>query len=319
LRETGFHDILSCIKCRNELALDLNLLKTFADVARRGSFAAVARDEGVDPSSVSRRVAALEQALSLTLFERTTRRLALTEAGRLYLAQVGSIIEAIEEAADIARDAVTEPSGLLRITTSVAFGERWLTPRLGPFRSAYPRVEVELILTDAEIDIAAEGIDLALRLGPQVEGSFIVSKLFDVHYHAVAARAYLDVAGPPDSPSDLATRDGIFFALPRFGSAWRFRKTPTDTLIEVRPNPTLAISSALAVRRAALEGLGVALLADWTVAEDLETGRLIDLFPDYEGSATGFDTAVWTVFPSRDYVPARLRVFLDHIRDRGSA
>lgn len=294
--------------------MELALLQTFADVARRGSFAAVAREEGVDPSSVSRRVAALEETLDLTLFERTTRRLSLTEAGRIYLDRVGPIIEGLAEAADNARDAVTEPSGLLRVTTSVAFGERWLTPRLARFRASFPKVQIELILSDAQIDIAAEGIDVALRLGSNVEGTFIVSKLFDVRYRAVASRSYLERMGQPAGPADLQDHDGIFFALPRFGPRWRFRTAPGSKKIEVHPRPTLAISNALAIRRAALEGLGVALLADWTVAGDLERGKLIDLFPVYEASATDFDAAVWTAYPSRGYMPARLRVFLDFVR-----
>lgn len=294
--------------------MELDLLKTFAEVARRGSFAAVAREEGVDPSSVSRRVAALEQALGLVLFERTTRRLGLTEAGRIYLDRVETIVEALAEAADSARDAVTEPSGLLRVTTSVAFGERWLTPRLAGFRDNYPRVRIELILSDALIDIAAEGIDVGLRLGPGVEGSFVVSKLFDVRYRAVAAPAYLARMGHPAAPGDLALHDGLLFALPRFGTAWRFRSSPVADPVEVHPRPALAISSALAIRRAALEGMGVALLADWTIADDLDTGRLVDLFPGLEGSATGFDAAAWTVYPSRSHLPMRVRAFLDHVR-----
>ncbi|MDX8354020.1 LysR family transcriptional regulator [Cognatiyoonia sp. IB215182] len=294
--------------------MELALLQTFSDVARRGSFAAVARDEGVDPSSVSRRVAALEQALGLTLFERTTRRLALTEAGRIYLDRIGPILEELADAVDTARDAVTEPSGLLRVTTSVAFGERWLTPRLASFRAQFPRVQIELILSDAQIDIAAEGIDVALRLGPGVEGTFIVSKLFDVRYRAVAAPSYLGRMGQPAHPADLKLHDAILFALPRFGPAWRFRTKSDSTMIEVHPRPTLAISNALAIRRAALEGLGIALLADWTIADDLEKGKLIDLFPNYEGSATDFDAAVWTAYSSRHYIPARLRGFLDYIR-----
>lgn len=294
--------------------MELALLQTFADVARRGSFAAVAREEGVDPSSVSRRVAALEEALGVTLFERTTRRLSLTEAGRIYLDRVGPIIEGLAEAADTARDAVTEPSGLLRVTTSVAFGERWLTPRLARFRALFPKVQIELILSDAQIDIAAEGIDVALRLGSSVEGTFIVSKLFDVRYRAVAAPGYLERMGRPARPADLQDHDGIFFALPRFGPRWRFRTAPGSKMIEVHPRPTLAVSNALAIRRAAREGLGVALLADWTAEDDLERGKLIDLFPAYEASATDFDAAVWTAYPSRHYMPARLRAFLDYLR-----
>ncbi|MBB96422.1 MAG: LysR family transcriptional regulator [Rhodobacteraceae bacterium] len=297
--------------------MDLALLQTFADVARRGSFAAVAREDGVDPSSVSRRIAALEQALGFVLFDRTTRRLALTEAGRIYLDRVEAITDALAEAADTARDAVTEPSGLLRVTCSVAFGERWLVPHLAGFRAAYPRVRVELILSDAQIDIASEGIDVALRLGPGVEGAFVVSKLFDVAYRAVAAPGYLARMGLPGQPSDLAGHDGLLFALPRFGSAWQFRAGAGDPPVDVQPRPAFAMSNALALRRAAIEGMGVALLADWTIAEDLASGRLVDLFPGMEGSATGFDAAAWTVYSSRAYMPARLRAFLDHVRAAG--
>ncbi|WP_043918820.1 LysR family transcriptional regulator [Jannaschia aquimarina] len=294
--------------------MDIELLRSFSTIAQRGSFAAVAREEGVDPSSVSRRIGALEAEVGVRLFDRTTRRLNLTEAGRLYLERVRTALDALDEAADAARDAISDPSGLLRVTTSVAFGERWLMPRITSFREAHPRVEIGMRLTDAVVDIAAEGIDVALRLGREVEGAFVAARLFDVRYRAVASPGYLDRAGRPDRPADLARHDGILFALPRFGSAWRFRGGPEGPVEEVRPRPALAISNALAIRRAALDGLGVALLADWTIRSDLASGDLVDLFPALEGSATDFDAAAWVVYQSRSYVPARLRAFVDHLR-----
>lgn len=294
--------------------MDLDLLRTLIAVERHGSFAAVARIEGVDPSSVSRRVAALEEALDLRLFERTTRRLRMTEAGRVYCDRVAPIVDALGEAADVARDVVTEPSGRLRVTTSVAFGERWLTPRLASFRAVYPQVEIELLLSDAMVDIAAEGIDLALRLGPRPEGALVAARLFDTRYRAVAAPSYIEDRAPPKAPVDLAEHDGILFALPKFGSDWRFRRDAGAPVEAVSPRRVLTISNALAIRRAALDGMGVALLADWTVRRDVEAGRLIDLLPDYEGAATDFEAAAWIVYPSRAYVPMRLRVFIDHLR-----
>ena len=294
--------------------MDLDLLRTLMAVERHGSFASVARDEGVDPSSISRRIAVLEEALDLRLFERTTRRLRMTEAGRTYLGRVAPLVEALDAAADIARDIVAEPSGLLRITTSVAFGERWLTPRLASFCAAHPQIEIELILSDATIDIAAEGIDVALRLGSRPEGALIAAKLFDTHYRAVAAPSYLHRRTRPATPSDLTDHDGILFALPRFGTSWHFRREAGAPVEAVMPRRILTISNALAIRRAALDGLGVALLADWTVEADIAAGRLIDLLPDHEGTATDFATAAWIVYPSREYVPARLRVLLDHLR-----
>lgn len=295
--------------------MDDQLLRTTLLVARAGSFAAAARETGVDPSSISRQVAALEDALGIRIFARTTRRLDLTEAGRLYLDHAAPALEAMDEAADIARDVMSEPSGLLRVTSSVAFGERWLIPRLVSFRDAYPRIDLDLVLTDAVTDLAAEGIDLALRLGPRHEtGAMVAAKLFDTRYRVVASPGYLERTGHPKTPEDLAQHDGLLFRLPGFRTAWRFRSVARKETAQALPRATLMISNALAIRRAALSSMGVALMADWTITDDLATGTLVDLFPEWEVSAGQFDSAAWIAYPSRAYVPARLRVFIDHLR-----
>ena len=294
--------------------MDSQLLRIAIQVVRAGSFAAAARDAGVDPSSISRQVAALEDELGLRLFERSTRRLALTEAGRLYLRRALPALEALDEAADAARDAITRPAGLLRVTTSVAFGERWLMPRVPGFRAGYPDVELELILTDEMVDLAGDGIELAIRLGPRPDrGDLVTAKLFDTPYRVVASPGYLARAGRPESPADLAGHDGLLFRLPAFQSAWRFRTTPGGPETEGLPRRSLTISNALALRRAALSDMGVALLADWTIGADLASGALVDLFPEYEASAGRFDSAAWVAYLSRSYVPARMRAFIDHL------
>lgn len=296
--------------------MDTQLLRTTLLVARVGSFAAAARETGVDPSSASRQVAALEAHLGLRLFERTTRRLHITEAGRIYLDRVAPSLDALDEAADAARDIVSEPSGVLRVTASVAFGERWLMPRVASFRAAFPRIELDLVLSDAVVDLAEDGVDLALRLGPQPDvGSMVVARLFDTPYRVVASPEYLDRTGRPLSPEDLSTHDGLLFRLPLFRTAWCFRGTGLDGTIEALPRPSMTISNALALRRAALDGLGVALLADWTIAEDLSAGNLVDLFPDLEVSAGQFDSAAWIIYLSRAYMPVRMRKFIDHLRN----
>ncbi|WP_095589202.1 LysR family transcriptional regulator [Actibacterium ureilyticum] len=295
--------------------MDDQLLRTALLVARAGSFAAAARQVGVDPSSISRQVAALEDALGIVIFERTTRRLDLTDAGRLYLDRVASALEAMDEAADAARDAMSAPSGLLRVTASVAFGERWLIPRVASFRAAYPGIDLDLILSDAVVDLAGDGIDLALRLGPRPQtGAMVTAKLFDTPYRVVAAPAYLARAGRPETPADLARHDGLLFRLPVFRSPWHFRRAQGAETVQALPRTALTISNALAIRRAALAGMGVALMADWTIVEDIASGALIDLFPDWQVSAGPFDSAAWVVYLSRAYVPMRLRVFIDHLR-----
>ncbi|MEL7098726.1 MAG: LysR substrate-binding domain-containing protein [Pseudomonadota bacterium] len=295
--------------------MDDHLLRTTLRVAKAGSFAAAARETGVDPSSVSRQVAALEEAVNIRIFDRTTRRLDLTEAGRLYLDRAAPALDALDEAADVARDLMTEPSGTLRVTTSVAFGERWLVPRLAAFRQAYPRIDLDLFLTDAMTDLAQDGIDVALRLGPRPEtGSIVAAKLFDTPYRVVASPDYLARRGHPQSPQELAEHDGLLFRLPSFQSPWQFSTAADSKSVEAHPKPVLTISNALALRRAALSGMGVALLADWTIWSDLDDGGLVDVFPKFKVSAGGFDSAAWVVYLSRSYVPARLRVFIDHLR-----
>ncbi|MGR3502627.1 LysR family transcriptional regulator [Pseudaestuariivita sp.] len=299
--------------------MDIALLRTFAGVARAGSFAAHAREVGVDPSSISRQVAQLEAALGLTLFERTTRRLSLTEAGRLYLEAIRGPLDALEEAADVARDAVSVPSGVLRVTASVAFGERWLIPRLAAFRADYPEVQLELHLTDGIVDLSDGSVDVALRLGPRIEGALVAAKLFDTRYRVVASPDYLARAGHPHTPEELHKHDGLLFSLPGFREIWRLRPRAGGPVIETLPRPAMTISNALALRRAMQGGIGVALLADWTVSDDLANGSLIDLFPQHDASAGEFDSAAWVVYPSRGYMTARLRVFIDHLRTVANA
>ncbi|WP_419906739.1 LysR family transcriptional regulator [Hoeflea sp.] len=288
-------------------------LETFLDVARHGSFAAVARLRNVDPSSISRQIAALETALGYRLFDRTTRRLAMTEAGRITFDRIQNPLEEIAQVRAAAGDAVGNPTGLIRVTASVAFGERWLVPRLAAFRKSYPDIDLDLSLTDRQLDLVADNIDVAIRLGNRVEGGFIVSRLMPTRYHVVASPKYIAANPRCAAPEDLAHHDTVVFPLPGYRSSWRFRKPP-DATREIAINGTLTISNALAVRRAALEGLGVALLSDWTVGDDLEAGTLVDLFPDYEASASDFDTAAWILYPSRAYVPAKTRVFIDYLR-----
>ena len=293
--------------------MDLEALGSFVEVVRLGSFAAVARGRGVDPSSVSRQIATLETELGFRVFERTTRRLALTEAGRLYHDRAAPLLEALSLAREEAGDVVSVPRGRLRVTASVAFGERWLVPRLAAFRRAHPELEIELRLDDARIDLVAEGIDVGVRLGTRVSGSLVATRLIPTRYRAVASPGYLAERCAPDAPADLAGHECLVFPLPGYRSRWRFRAAnATVQAVEVRA--AMTVSNALALRRAALEGLGVALLADWMVDDDLAGGALVDLLPGLEASAADFDTAAWIVYPDRSYVPAKVRAFIDHLK-----
>lgn len=295
--------------------MDVEVIKVFVDVMRRGSFAAVARHRDVDPSSISRAIATLEREIGFRLFQRTTRRLAPTEAGALYFERVQPLVEEMERARLQAMDVVTGPVGLLRVTASVSFGQKCLVPLLPALRTAYPALSIDLILTDAVVDLIAERVDIAIRLGPRTDSGLIGTRLMRTRYRVCASPGYLEAQGSVADPPALSERDCLRFPLSGYRSCWRFRDREGD-LLDVPVKGSVMISNALALHRAARDGLGPALLANWIVDEDIARGALVDLFPDHEVTATDFDTAVWILYPSRSYVPLKVRAFIDFLKAR---
>lgn len=290
--------------------MDLTAISVFVDVMRRGSFAAVAKDRNVDPSLISRSIAHLKDELGVRLFQRTTRRTVPTEAGRLYFEKVEPLVEQFEHARQAARDVSAVPSGNLRVTTSVVFGQMRVVPLLPEFRRTYPQVSIELLTTDAVFDLIAECIDVAIRLGPRLDVGYVGAKLFPTRYRVCASPEYVAREGAVESPVKLGERRCLLFDLPGFRERWLFRDADGATE-EVRVAGDLVFSNALAVRQSALAGLGPALLANWMTDADLASGALIDLCPAHRVTATDFDTAAWILYPSRTYLPAKTRAFGD--------
>jgi DNA-binding transcriptional LysR family regulator len=295
--------------------MDTDLLKTVALVAQQGSFAAAARVLNVDPSSVSRAVANAEAALGLRLFQRTTRSLTVTEEGDIYLRRIAPLLEELDAAREAASHAQRAPSGTLKLTASVAFAHDCIVPHLATFHARYPQISVELLPSDANLDIAANGIDLAIRLGAAPTGDLISTRLLTTRYVVCASPAYLAAHPPIREPEDLKAHDCLRFALPEFRTRWRFRLHGGDTF-EVPVTGHTIIANALSLRRAALDGLGPVLLADWLVGRDLEEGNLIDLFPEHDATATEFDTGAWALYPSRAFLPRKVRAMIDFLRKR---
>jgi DNA-binding transcriptional LysR family regulator len=293
--------------------MELNDLQLFADIVRRGSFAAAAKARGVDPSTVSRGVSALEAELGVRLFQRSTRRNAPTEAGLAYFARIEPLIDELAIAAEAARDIGDAPSGRLRVTCSVTFGQMVIVPLLPAFRAAYPGLRLDLVATDANLDLIAERIDVAIRLGPRLDVGYIGAKLFDTRYKVCASPAYLATEGRPATPLDLADRSCLLLDLAGFRDAWRFRNQE-GVVTEVPVRGDLRFTNAGAVRSCALAGLGPGLLVDWVVRDDLASGDLIDLFPDLQVTASDFETAAWILYPSRRLLPGKVRAFVDFLR-----
>ncbi len=299
--------------------MHLESLRTFAEVVRLGSFAAAARALDASPSAVTRTIAALEAELGARLLQRTTRKLALTAGGEAYLAQVQPLLEELDAAGDALRAGAGQVHGVVRLTASVAFGQVMLVPLLPALHQAYPGLQVELLLSDAVVDLVLQRVDIALRLAPSADASLIGQRLRPMHYRVVASPAYLRKHCRPRHPQDLADCPCLRFPLPGYRTQWSFRAragAEASQPLDVPVGGWLVVSSALALRQSALDGLGPALLADWLVLDDIEAGRLVDLFPKWEATATQFDSAVWLLYASRVHVPQRVRATIEFLRTR---
>jgi DNA-binding transcriptional LysR family regulator len=298
-------------------AMDLQQLRSFLEVVRLGSFAAAARALDVAPSAVTRAVAALEEELGARLLNRTTRQVSLTEAGARYVERARPVLQELDEAGEDLREQTGELRGTVRVTASVGYGQAVLMPLMPALHRAHPGLQIDLLLTDAVVDMVAQRIDVALRLGPSVDSSFIGMRLRPVHYRVVASPAYLAAHGRPRVPADLVDCACLRFPLPGFRSEWRFRAhgaTGDATVESVSVGGWLVASGSSALRRGALEGLGPAMLPDWLVDTDVAQGELVDLFPGVEASASAFDSALWLLYPAREHLPRRVRAFVDFAR-----
>src|SRR6266851_1763168 len=211
----------------------------------RWELAAVARLHDVDPSSISRTIAILEHELGFRLFQRTTRRLAATEAGALYFERMQPIIDEIDRVGQEACDIVAEPAGRLRVTASVSFGHTVLVPLLPRLRSAYPELSIDLVLTDAVLDLITEKIDVAVRLGPRIDSGLIGTQVMRTRYHVCASPAYLKAIPRMRAPCDLSGHACLLFPYPGYRSQWRFRSRSGEVTV-VPVKGAVTISNALA-------------------------------------------------------------------------
>lgn len=294
--------------------MQLSALRTFADVMKLGSFANAARYRDVDPSSVSRSISGLEAELGFRLFQRNRRKLAPTEAGLSYFEQIRNLIEDLDHAQQKARDLATEPQGLLRITACTSLGQRVIVPLLKKFMDRYPTLSLELVLTDAQVDLVADQIDLAIRFGPKPEGDISAAKLASRKFKVCASPSYIQRAGGVMHPEDLSERECVLFPLPGYRTHWLFRDA-RGQVFEVPVNGRLLVSHGLTMTQCALAGFGPTLLPDWLCKPELQAGDLVHLLPEFECAANQFGTAAWMVHPSRKYVPHKVEAFMQFLRE----
>ncbi|MBC8161635.1 MAG: LysR family transcriptional regulator, partial [Roseiflexaceae bacterium] len=273
--------------------MDTNALAIFVETMRKRSFTAVANDRNVDPTTISRAIAALERELGLRLFHRTTRTIQPTEAGMVYFERVEPLVDELQKAQLAATDISERPHGVLRIGCPVSFAELNIMPLLPTFAQQYPELRFEIVLTDTLVDLVTEQLDVAIRIGPLHDSTLIAHKLCPMVARVCATPTYLRAHGHPQTPEELAHHRCLLLALPGFSrSNWKFTDTTGQTT-EIMVNALLRTSNAMALKQCALAGMGITLQARWMVGREIRAGTLVDVFPDYEVTAALDDAAAW--------------------------
>jgi len=294
-------------------------LKAFNVVAACGGFSPAARQLGVATSSVTRLVDALEERLGAVLLNRSTRSVTLTEAGRTYHEEARRILERLDAADDAVSDRAGGVAGLLRVAAPVTFGAMFIAPILPELRARHPRLTLDLRLDDSAVNLVDESIDVAIRIGSLDANPSLVARRLTGHARVLCASpAYLAGRGTPQNPADLTQHDCLQFSFDGNRRSWRLRrKDGTGAGADAMPVEEIDVNSVVQanngelLRQAALFGLGVAMLADWLVQDDLRAGRLLRVLDDYEVNPGPMDVALHALYQASRRGSHKIRAFVD--------
>lgn len=286
---------------------NLGDLEVFARVIATGSMSMAARDLGLSPAVVSKRIKRLEDRLGTRLLQRTTRQISLTEAGQGFHQRILAVLAGIEEAETYASGRSSDVSGTLKISAPTSFGRMHIAPHLKAFMDAHPDLAIQLVLSDEFTDIVGGGFDLAIRIAELTDSTLVAKRLAPVRRLLCASPDYITAHGMPRNIDDLKRHR----CLPAHNhDVWRL-EGPQGTL-NIRPEGMLITNSSEVIREAVIAGLGIALRSTWDIGEELKSGRLVQVLPDYEGS---HNVALSAVYPSRQFLPAKVRLFIDYLAE----
>ena len=290
----------------------------FAQTARRGSFAAAARDLAVSPSTLAKSVARLETTLGVKLFHRTTRQVSLTADGERLFHRCERVLAEFEDLQADAAGTRTAPSGTLRVDLPIYYGRRFVMPLLAKLMRAHPALTLEVRLQDGFADLVRDGIDLAVRMGELRDSTLVARRIDWQHLVMVASPQYLKAHGTPQRLEDLAGHHGVTFRMPSTGRSrpWQFRHgRQSRRTIEMHPTQSVQLSDTEALGTAALLGMGLAQLPDYIVQDEVARGKLLPVLPGHQPAPMPISAVV----PSGRLLPPRVRVLLDALetlRDR---
>lgn len=282
---------------------DWSGVSEFVAVAETESFTAAAKRLGISTAQVSRQVSALEERLSAKLFYRTTRKVSVTEVGRIYYQHCRQVMDGLADAERAITNLQSTPKGKLKITAPITYGERSVAPLVNDFVTQYPELEVQLVLSNQQIDLIDEGFDLAIRLGQLGDSSMIGKRLATRKQYVCASPGYLSAFGAPHTLSELDRHNCLSGTL----DYWRFQEQGKARSIRVKGN--FSCNSGPVLVDAALKGVGIVQLPDYYVQEYINQGQLIELLPNYREP----DDAVWALYPQNRHLSPKVRMLVDYL------
>ncbi|MGF1740250.1 LysR family transcriptional regulator [Vibrio profundum] len=285
-------------------------IPAFVAVAECGSFSLAAQRLSITKSAVSKRITTLEGELGVKLFNRTTRKLSTTEAGRRYYDYAVRSLNLVQQGIDSISELQGEPRGKLRISAPMSFGVMHIAPYLSEFMQTYQEVDIDLNLDDKITDIVDEGYDLAIRIGQLSSSNLVAKRLTTCRSVLCASDKYLDKHGAPEHPSDLSQHNCLRYAYFRGGRSWVFRHASGE--YKMTPTGRLVVNNSEAIRRAVLAGDGIAQLPTFLIGKDIVKQNVQVILPEYQ-----FPThAVYAVFSKREYLPLKVTTFIQFLSDK---
>lgn len=286
-------------------------IAVFVRVVETGSFTRAADALEISKAAASKYVNRLEQRLGARLLHRTTRRLALTEAGQALYGRGAAALAELGEAENDVAQLTGKPRGMLRVTAPTYFGATTLAPQLRHFRARHPEVTLDLDLSDRLVDLVKERFDVAVRISTMHDSSLVATRLAPCPTALVASPAYLRRRGTPATPADLANHDGLGYSILRAPNEWRFR-APKGRWVAVTIQSPIRCNNDFALKQFALDGLGLAYFPRFFVEDEIANGRLVQVLPDYPGP----ELAISAMYETRRHLLPKVRAFLDFLGER---
>lgn len=290
---------------------DLNEVLAFTKVVEHKSYSKAAEVLGVPKSNLSRKIASLEERLSIRLLQRTTRTLSLTEAGQIYYEECKKALSKIEDAESVVSSLQAIPQGILRVTMSVEVGYFFVRYLMPKFLQQYPKIKLETILTNDRVDLIKDNVDIALRIGTSDDSTYIARKFGHVRIGLFASQEYLKKHGIPEEPYDLEKHNCIMFSHKNVWNTWTLTRGSQE--VDVQVDGTYITNNFAAIREAILSGIGIGFLPSMVFREECTgpTGKsaIVHILNEWEGPVTNISL----VYPSRKFTTPKMKAFMDFI------